>query len=56
MKEIDERINEIILHGEEKQAIALSSPWAHQFMQLGKRSQKKNYGTDHEAKQHVAEP
>ena len=40
-KEIDERINEIILQGREKQAIAQFSPRAHQFMQLGKRSQKK---------------
>ena len=31
IKEIDERINEIILHGREKQATGRSSPWAHGF-------------------------
>ena len=35
------RINEIILHGGEKQAIARPSPWAHQFMQLGKKKPEK---------------
>ena len=42
IKEIDKRINDIILHGREiKQAIARSSLRAHQLMQLGKRSLKK---------------
>ena len=38
MKEIDERINEIILPGGEKQATVRSSLRAQQFMHLRKRS------------------